>query len=691
MLKQITNNWDEPTVENIKYNFDKLKDIPRKVLDLENEPPVTSENINIISPLSPLTAPNGFQMGISLFYETQDTPNGISWLESIGKTYTGVRLQIETSRTSLVTIQKFIISKSTAGTNNVIIDTFTRTSYNNLWGVWTQSNGDANVIQPVPVTSIETSYPKGLSIFYDTQDTVIGKAWLESINQEFIGGARLVVETSKEDQITIQTLHFYQTTPAPTTLIGEYKRSKFGSQTWGDWTKMAADIKSIYAVSIGTNVYNKAKAKVGRYYRYTDGALNRINTVSSSHFIPVVSNQQFMKNVAGHVTFLGEGGEDDFISGVNIQTAPSVVTVPNNRNIKYMVISFNSNSIDDVQLIYLGGGYAAGHYFLNENETVGIANEDVTPERVVYSESYLKLPTPHDDGLEWAGRTHQATHPSVQQFDKEWNGFKYWMAFTPYPKGMLSTENPCIVASNDGVNWIVPDGVTNPLDPAPTNGYNSDTHIFFNDVTGQLEIWYRPVRESSTIEELKRVTSLDGVNWSEPELMVTSTSSNAGNILQYISPSILFENGKYYLWVMQDWFICRMESLDGKTWTNKIEITHKGDIIHSWHPSIQKIGGKYYMLNCDKLTNQGNGGDLYYYESDDGIIWTNKKHITTFSGSDWDLDGRGVYRATMIKETESLKIYYGMYTRMFDASIWTIGMIHGRNIENLRGSFPVVR
>jgi hypothetical protein len=64
----------------------------------------------------------------------------------------------------------------------------------------------------------------------------------------------------------------------------------------------------------------------------------------------------------------------------------------------------------------------------------------------------------------------ECTHPSVldavQILGKDWNGYRYWMAFTPYPgndERRFRLENPSIVASHDGEHWQEPEGVRNPL------------------------------------------------------------------------------------------------------------------------------------------------------------------------------------------------------------------------------------
>ena len=57
----------------------------------------------------------------------------------------------------------------------------------------------------------------------------------------------------------------------------------------------------------------------------------------------------------------------------------------------------------------------------------------------------------------------QPTHPSVISFSEPWNGYRYWMAYTPYPYANGSEENPSICASNDMLYWETPEGLANPI------------------------------------------------------------------------------------------------------------------------------------------------------------------------------------------------------------------------------------
>ena len=57
----------------------------------------------------------------------------------------------------------------------------------------------------------------------------------------------------------------------------------------------------------------------------------------------------------------------------------------------------------------------------------------------------------------------EAYHPKILNFSKKWNGYKYWMSYTPYPRGNSDLENPHIAVSNDLINWHAPNNENKPL------------------------------------------------------------------------------------------------------------------------------------------------------------------------------------------------------------------------------------
>jgi hypothetical protein len=101
----------------------------------------------------------------------------------------------------------------------------------------------------------------------------------------------------------------------------------------------------------------------------------------------------------------------------------------------------------------------------------------------------------------------QCVHPSVVYVRNKLSGYKYWMAFTPYPGLNSDYENPSIVASNDGINWVVPAGLTNPVVPKPADRANADSTLIWDGTT--LHLYWIEIGGSTY-----KKTSTDGITWS---------------------------------------------------------------------------------------------------------------------------------------------------------------------------------
>lgn len=138
------------------------------------------------------------------------------------------------------------------------------------------------------------------------------------------------------------------------------------------------------------------------------------------------------------------------------------------------------------------------------------------------------------------------THPKVVYHKGGFAGYEYWMAITP-TFGLIASqpnpalyENPHIFCSNDGINWIEPTGIKNPIDvTAPLSYTNagypfwSDTHLLMGD-DGYMYCYYRGVNmPKSYIYPTNETTLLrtvtvckktrDGVNWSPREVVFENT------------------------------------------------------------------------------------------------------------------------------------------------------------------------
>ena len=273
----------------------------------------------------------------------------------------------------------------------------------------------------------------------------------------------------------------------------------------------------------------------------------------------------------------------------------------------------------------------------------------------------------------------QAVHPSVVKFSEKWNGYYYWMAYTPYANANSDVENPCIAASNDGIVWFTPAGLTNPIDTiSPATGYYSDTELIFNPTLNRLECWYRG-RISG--EYIYRKTSSDGVLWDNKEELRSSVSSN-----EILSPAVILDEGVYRIWVVDasNNVIKYYESLTGGNWQHIRDITINPDNRLVWHIDVIKSDIGYEMLIAARTVESYDDEIIYYTKSADNITYDAPVLLIDKGGkSAWD--EKTLYRATFLKESGIYTIYYS------GASVnneWYLGLtksIEPDNIFSLKG------
>lgn len=291
----------------------------------------------------------------------------------------------------------------------------------------------------------------------------------------------------------------------------------------------------------------------------------------------------------------------------------------------------------------------------------------------------------------------QPMHPKILDFfqitGSKFNGYRFWMAYTPLPYYDESQENPCIAVSNDLIYWTVPDGfdnfTDNPLDrPDLTKEqYLSDTDLIYNPNTALLEVWYRGYKRS-TAEYIYRKTSSDGVTWSDREKIYTMKSTNATNLL---CPSVIYENNKYYIWVVEksatysNGAIIRYESQDGTNWTNKTPT----NISNAWHFGINYnvFNKKYEILNY-----QNSNIAISYHYSDDGITWVTPaqgrdgKFLVKNDTKNYPLEkGMGeFYRPTFLCINGIYYVFLGMRTSAMKHELYLAVSEEKLNINSLK-------
>ena len=281
--------------------------------------------------------------------------------------------------------------------------------------------------------------------------------------------------------------------------------------------------------------------------------------------------------------------------------------------------------------------------------------------------SALVLPTMYGDT--------QGTHPDVIDFGASgWQGYRYWMAWTPHTDGNTANENPSITVSDDGTTWTVPPGLTNPvIPPSGTGGvYNSDPDLTFVD--GILYMMYRVSNQAGNPEALYVVQSIDGVNWSAP----VEVLRGAGTMI--VSPAIVHRDGVYHMWsiasITPRW---RTEyrtapSIYGP-WSAPTEcvMPMPDPKIDMWHVDVIDHRGRFVAIFSSSDRNQsgsGTNGKLFYAESFDGKQWNMAPTPFLEQGTAGQWDDDKLYRSSAVPTSTGYDLYYSAFGSDGD---WRIG------------------
>jgi len=262
----------------------------------------------------------------------------------------------------------------------------------------------------------------------------------------------------------------------------------------------------------------------------------------------------------------------------------------------------------------------------------------------------------------------QLTHPSLFDFGYKRNGYRYWMAYSPYPFACGEEENPCIAVSNDLKTWTTPNGLHNPI------AYNEETscdelkdpHIVYNTATDSLEMWYLG-RIDGTISSGAdliqfRKRSADGIRWENYEVLHIINGA--------VSPSIIFDKGKYKYWTIKPSSgnshgeLIYAESPDGYNWSDFIKCKFNGQLqlTDIWHGAVSKDS----IFRFVYVEHPTRSDRIMYTESNDGLNWsapieTIKKGIIR----------NRFYRPCILASNDSVYCVYGVVDQN---NVWNLAL-----------------
>ena len=279
----------------------------------------------------------------------------------------------------------------------------------------------------------------------------------------------------------------------------------------------------------------------------------------------------------------------------------------------------------------------------------------------------------------YAGQN-QVTHPNVISFATPWHGYRYYMAYTPYPYANGFEENPCLAVSNDLIHWEKPKGLINPIACCEELECDElkDSHLLYRQDLDQLEMWYLGRIGSSMAEGgplfCFRKVSSDGIHWGAPEIMYAFNGFNLA------SESVIWTETGYQFWGIrnagEETGLYFMHSTDGKQWS---ELTRcsipQAQETDMWHGTVVYQEANYHFVWVGLSGKQRN--IIYYSNSTDGISFSAPQKIVE-NDTGWEF----LYRPCLIKGNDIWYCYYGVVR--CDGK-WLISLSKGSNVNTLDG------
>ena len=273
----------------------------------------------------------------------------------------------------------------------------------------------------------------------------------------------------------------------------------------------------------------------------------------------------------------------------------------------------------------------------------------------------------------------EAIHPKVLDFGTSgWRGWRYWMAMTPFTGGNDRTENPSILVSQNGYYWQVPDGLVNPVYPAPpVPGFGSDTHLEYDPAADQLVLLFRETLDRSA-HTVRIARSSDGITW--PVSSTDTALVYPDTDLQTISPVILrVADGDWRMFglsylskALDMWTAPTAEGpwagpfrtvgigISGPTW--------------NWHLEVEYIDGVFRALIDRGPLHEGRPDGYRASSSLDGLTWSTSSSDFMTKGPTEAWDGGQHYRACMLPDEAGT--HYRIWYSGHDSStvrVWGIG------------------
>ena len=276
-----------------------------------------------------------------------------------------------------------------------------------------------------------------------------------------------------------------------------------------------------------------------------------------------------------------------------------------------------------------------------------------------------------------------AVHPSVIYDESREFEYLWIMAFTPYSFMNDYTENPSIVVSENGVDWFLPYGLTNPIVGrfVEWSTHYSDPEIIKNGDT--IELWYRQSDKRKKLSRILRKVSTNLIDWSDEEVIFEYGTGGYG----FGAPTIVLLNGEYNIYYKTDMYINNdlyvlRKSKDLIHWTDPVTVNfeygEEWENFNAWHVEIRYINGKYYSLNMAYPNIEGTDAVLFAFDSEDGINFRNP--VKVIEPTEFGFDNKNIYKSSFAIKDENIWLFYSAFN---DRKESYIGLLIGPNFMDL--------
>jgi len=262
------------------------------------------------------------------------------------------------------------------------------------------------------------------------------------------------------------------------------------------------------------------------------------------------------------------------------------------------------------------GAIHRGHAVAN-----GFATAEFTASTDITAELPLDVIEPLD--LKTYDGSGQTVHPDYVATGPEWTHSGQYLFITPYPNGNASFENPSIFESERPTQWIVPDGVTNPI-ASPQAGYYSDPDAVYVRERNEVWLYFRQVTSENVI---RLTTSRDGISWSTPVEVAHAPNH------EIISPSLVRRGpDEWLMYAVNGNVGCTgssatvelRRSTNGIDWSSPETVSLSQPGFAPWHIDVEWIAsrGEFWALYNVKTAGSCTTSAVYLATSSDGLHWT---------------------------------------------------------------------